>query len=178
VRAAHGLRARAEASRRRGADGARARQQSDEVIVARERQRKALQDIIKQVRVAYWRAVRAERLIGRVRMIAESMKAAIRESRNLEATGANDIAKSVSYRREIIESVRQALDVQRELREAKAGLAELLNIQPGSDFELASVHLASAMPTMPLTLEEMEVHALDYRPELRIEDYNERMSAW
>ncbi len=161
-----------------GVSYARARRQADEVLVARERQRKALQDIIKQVRIAYWRAVGAERLMGRVRTVAESMKVAIRESRNLEATGANDIAKSVAYRREIIESVRQALDVQRELREAKAELAELLNIQPGSDFELASVRLASAMPTLPLTLEEMEVHALDNRPELRIEDYNERMSVW
>ena len=40
-----------------GVSYARAKQQSDEVLVARENERKALQDITRDVRKAYWRAV-------------------------------------------------------------------------------------------------------------------------
>ena len=161
-----------------GVSYARAKQQADEVLIAREKERKALQDIIREVRTAYWRAVGAQRLMDRVQQIARNIKVAMRESRAMEKSGANDVVKSVAYRREIVESVRQALTVQRELREAKGALAEHLNIQPGTPFRLAATTLASAMPVLPMSLEDMEKHALDNRPELRVEDYNERMSEW
>ena len=45
------------------------------------------------------------------------------ESHAMEKSGANDVVKSIAYRREIVESVRQALTVRRELREARAALA-------------------------------------------------------
>ena len=161
-----------------GVSYARAQQQADEVLIAREKERKALQDIIREVRTAYWRAAGAQRLMGKVQAIARNIKVAMRESRAMERSGANDVVKSVAYRREIVESVRQALTIQRELREARGELAEHLNIRPGTPFRLASGTLASAMPVLPMSLPEMEKHALENRPELRVEDYNERMSDW
>ena len=161
-----------------GVSYARAKQQSNEVLIARENERKALQDIIRQVRTAYWRAAGAERLMKGVHASARQIKIAMRESRAMERSGANDAIKSVAYRREIVESVRQALTIQRELREARTELAELLNIRPGTAFELATTTLASTMPSLPMSLVEMEKHALDNRPELRVEDYNERISEW
>ncbi len=161
-----------------GVSYARARQQSNEVLIARENERKALQDIIRQVRTAYWRASGAERLMRGVQASARQIKIAMRESRAMERSGANDAIKSVAYRREIVESVRQALAIQRELRESRAELAELLNIRPGTAFDLAPATLASTMPNLPMSLSAMEKHALDHRPELRVEDYNERISEW
>lgn len=161
-----------------GVSYARAQQQADEVLIAREKERKALQDIIREVRTAYWRAAGAQRLMGKVQAIARNIKIAMRESRAMERSGANDVAKSVAYRREIVESVRQALTIQRELREARGELAEHLNIRPGTPFKLATATLATAMPVLPMSLPEMEKHALENRPELRVEDYNERMSEW
>ncbi|CAN0558573.1 unnamed protein product, partial [Laminaria digitata] len=161
-----------------GVSYARAQQQADEVLIAREKERKALQDIIREVRTAYWRAAGAQRLMGKVQAIARNIKVAMRESRAMERSGANDVVKSVAYRREIVESVRQALTIQRELREARGELAEHLNIRPGTPFEIATATLASAMPVLPMSLPEMEKHALENRPELRVEDYNERMSDW
>ncbi len=161
-----------------GVSYARAKQQSNEVLIARENERKALQDIMRQVRIAYWRAAGARRLMQGVQASAKHITVAMRESRAMERSGANDVFKSVSYRREIVDSVRQALAVQRELREARAELAELLNIRPGADFTLATTTLASNMPSLPMTLSEMEKHALDHRPELRVEDYNERIGEW
>jgi outer membrane protein TolC len=161
-----------------GVSYARAKQQADEVLIAKENERKALQDIIRDVRTAYWRAAGAQRLMGKVQAIAQNIKIAMRESRAMEQSGANDVVKSVAYRREIVESVRQALTIQRELREARGKLAEFLNIRPGTEFTLATVTLASSMPVLPMSLPDMERHALENRPELRVEDYNERMSEW
>lgn len=161
-----------------GVSYARAQQQADEVLIAREKERKALQDIIREVRTAYWRAAGAQRLMGKVQSIARNIKVAMRESRAMERSGANDVVKSVAYRREIVESVRQALTIQGELREARGALAEHLNIRPGTPFKIATATLASAMPVLPMSLPEMEKHALENRPELRVEDYNERMSDW
>ena len=161
-----------------GVSYARAKQQANNVLIAKENQRKALQDIIREVRTAYWRAAGAERLMGRIQTIAENIKIAMRESRAMERSGANDIATSVAYRREIVDSVRQALAFQRDLRESRARIAELLNIKPGTRFQLAKTQLAAALPTLPMTLAQMEQHALESRPELRIEDYNDRISQW
>jgi len=161
-----------------GVSYARARQQSNEVLIARENERKALQDIMRQVRVAYWRAAGAERLMRGVNASAKQITIAMRESRVMERSGANDAIKSVSYRREIVDSIRQALSIQRELREARAELAELLNIQPGTKYTLAPASMASMSPSLPMSLAELEKHALDNRPELRVEDYNERIGEW
>lgn len=161
-----------------GVSYARAQQQADEVLIAQEKERKALQDIIREVRTAYWRAAGAQRLMIKVQAIARDIKVAMRESRAMERSGANDVVKSVAYRREIVESVRQALTIQRELSEARGALAEHLNIRPGTPFKIATATLASAMPVLPMSLPDMEQHALENRPELRVEDYNERMSDW
>ncbi len=45
------------------------------------------------------------------------------------------------------------------------GLAELLNIKPGTRFQLAKTQLAAALPTLPMTLAQMERHALESRPD-------------
>lgn len=161
-----------------GVSYARAKQQADEVLIAREHERKAFQDIVRQVRTAYWRAMGAQRLMDQVQGLSRNIQVAMRESRAMERSGANDVAKSVAYRREIVDSVRQALTLQRELREAHAELSELLNIRAGTRFTLATPTLASTVPVLPMSLARMEQHALENRPELRIEDYNERMSGW
>ena len=161
-----------------GVSYAKAKQQANKVLIAREQERKALQDIVRKVRVAYRRAAGARQLMNSVNAISRSIKGAMQESRAMERSGANAVAESVSYRRGIIEAVRQALSVQRELRESRAQLAELLNIPPGTPFTLEAEPLSVAMPVVPMSLPEMERYALDNRPELRVEDYKERVSDW
>lgn len=161
-----------------GVSYARAKQSADKTLIARENERKALQDIARDVRTAYWRAVGAQRLMDQVETLSQNIQVAMRESREMERTGANDVVKSVAYRREIVESVREALTIQRELREARGELSKLLNIRPGVDFTLVGVSLDANMPSLPMSLPEMEAYAIANRPEIRVEDYNERISEW
>ncbi|MBT5050204.1 MAG: TolC family protein, partial [Rhodospirillaceae bacterium] len=126
-----------------GVSYARAKQRADEVLIAKEKERKALQDIIRQVNVAFWRAASGQRLMAQVRFLAKDLRTAMHASRDMEKSRATDVLTAVAFRRDIVDSVRKALAVQRELGEAKAELAELLNIRPGRKFELA-------MPATPV----------------------------
>lgn len=96
----------------------------------------------------------------------------------MERIQATDVITAVAFRRDIVESVKQALAIRRELHEAKAELAELLNIRPGTDFGLALPAIKAGFPRMPMSIEKLEVFALENRPELRVEKYNERMRDW
>jgi outer membrane protein TolC len=161
-----------------GVSYARARQQADETLIKQEQERKALQDIIRQVNAAFWRAAAGQRLLKKVHAIARDLQVAMDASREMERTKATDVISAVAFRRDIVESVKQALAIRRELREAKAELAELLNIRPGTDFELALPAIKAGFPRLPMSIEHLEVFALENRPELRVEKYNERISDW
>lgn len=161
-----------------GVSYARAKQRADEVLIAKENERKALQDIIRQVNVSFWRAASGQRLMTQVKSLAKDLRTAMQASRDMEKSRATDVLTAVAFRRDIVDSVRKALAVRRELGEAKAELAELLNIRPGREFELALPTTPARLSHLPLSIPEMERHSLQKRPELRIEDYNERISEW
>jgi outer membrane protein TolC len=161
-----------------GVSYARANQQADEVLIKQEQERKALQDIIRQVNTAFWRAAAGQRLMDKVHSIARDLEVAMHASREMERTKATDVISAVAFRRDIVESVKQALSIRRELQEAKAQLAELLNIRPGTDFELALPATNTGLPRLPMSVEHLEIFALENRPELRVEEYNERISDW
>ena len=161
-----------------GVSYARANQQADEVLIKQEQERKALQDIIRQVNAAFWRAAAGQRLLTKVHSIARDLQVAMEASREMERTRATDVISAVSFRRTIVESVKQALAIRRELQEAKSELAELLNIRPGTDFELAQPAMNVSLPRLPMSIENLEVFALENRPELRVEKYNERIGNW
>lgn len=161
-----------------GVSYARANQQADEVLITQEQERKALQDIIRQVNAAFWRAAAGQQLLIKVHAIARDLQTAMKASREMERTRATDIISAVGFRRDIVESVKQSLAIKRELNEAKAELAELLNIRPGTDFELALPAMKAGLPRLPMSVEKLEVFALENRPELRVEKYNERISDW
>ena len=161
-----------------GVSYARANQQADEVLIKQEQERKALQDIIRQVNAAFWRAAAGQRLLTKVHTIARDLQVAMEASREMERTGATDVISAVSFRRTIVESVKQALAIRRELQEAKSELAELLNIRPGTNFELAQPAINAGLPRLPMSIENLEVFALENRPELRVEKYNERIGNW
>jgi outer membrane protein TolC len=161
-----------------GVSYARAKQQADDVLIKQEQERKALQDIIRQVNAAFWRAAAGQRLLVKVHTIARDLRVAMEASREMERTKATDVISAVAFRRDIVESVKQALAIRRELQEAKAELAELLNIRPGADFKLALPAMKAGLPRLPMSVENLEIFALENRPELRVEKYNERVSNW
>jgi outer membrane protein TolC len=161
-----------------GVSYARAKQTADRVLVAEERRRKGLQDIIRNVRLAYWKAVGAQRLMTRMIAIERDFSAGLAESRRLEVSSMETRRRTVGFRRGLIDTVRQLITARKEYGRARLEFAQLINIQPGVNFTLQPAAAQQGIPALPMDVTEMASFALANRPELRVEDYNERITDW
>ena len=149
---------------------------ADQVLVAEERKRKALQNIVQDVRTAYWRALGAQRLMAQMDTLMGKSKIALARARQIEQQGLLPQSQALAYQRALLDST-VLLQVRRQdLELAKTELAALMNLAPGTDFKLADSS-EPALPPMPNNMEQLEEMALNQRPELREEDYKKRISA-
>jgi outer membrane protein TolC len=155
----------------------RARQDADRVLIAEERRIKAAQNIVLDVRDAYWRAVAAERMLPRVAGLMSRIEEGVAASKRLISSGAGEPADELKLQRALLEELRSLVEVKRRLGLAKAELAALINVPPGTDLTVV-VPAGDRMPAphLEVSVAELELAALSNRPELREEDLKKRIS--
>lgn len=153
----------------------RARVQADQVLVAEERKRKVVQNILQDVRAVYWRALGAQRLGPRVDDLIRRADAALANAREIEKTGLMPVPQALAYQRTLLDSITLLQSRRHEMELAQAELASLMNAG-GQPFQLSDL-AEEALPPAPLSLAELEELAMVSRPELREEDYRKRISA-
>lgn len=149
-------------------------QQADRVLVAEQRRRRVVHMMMQQVRQAYWQALGAQALEGRVESVLASVRQALEDSRSIETERLRSPLETLTYQRQLLDSQRQLEAIQTELRQAKPRLASMMNLDPGSDFELVAPS-EFVQPVLPVAPELMEETALLNRPELLEASYNERI---
>ena len=154
----------------------RARQQADQVMIAEERKRKVVQNILADTRSAYWRALGAQRLAGRIDALLERSGAALDRARDIESRGLMPQPQVLAYQRALLDAIVLLQYRRQELELAKQELAALMNLPPGTAFTLADSQ-DPALPPMPADLMRLEDVALNRRPELREEDYRVRITS-
>jgi len=154
----------------------RAKQKANEVMIAEERRRRVVQNILSDVRSAYWRAVGAQRLAREADRLMERVRLALEKSREAEAQGLLSPKESLTYQRLLLDAVSLLSSRRIELDFAKRELAALMNVTPGTDFTVTEEVEAELMP-VPINIAELEELALVNRPELRQEDYQVRITA-
>jgi outer membrane protein TolC len=153
----------------------KAKQQADQFLIAQERRRKVIQNVIQDVRTAYYRAYAAQKLMKRCDDLLEEVNSAMNNTEEIERRGLNSPVSVLHYQRSLIETTTLLVQKRRELYLAKIELGALMNIPPGTDFEIADVNLNEPKKT-PTDINKMEMVALSFRPELREEDYKGRIS--
>jgi outer membrane protein TolC len=154
-----------------------ARQNADRVLVASERRRKALHNIVQDVRTAYWRAASAQKIDTDLRDTIQLGEAALTDSRNIEAERLRDPLEALRYQRTMLENLRILESVQRELSAAQIELAELINLPPGVPFKLAEPSPQDMAPARrDIPVERMEELAIENNAELREQFYNVRIA--
>jgi hypothetical protein len=85
--------------------------------------------------------------------------------------------EALSYQRELLDILRSLHTLESSLISAKVELAELMGLKPGIVFDLADkVEKNYDIPQIDMSLEEMELIALENRPELAESRYQERIS--
>lgn len=161
-----------------GVSYARAKQQADRVLIIEERRRKVIQNILQDVRYAYWRAVSSERLIQDMLGLLNQTKIALKNSREIAEQRLQSPKASLEYQKALLENIRLLWNIIQNLTPAKIELASLMNIQPGVAFKLTEeTWTFPEIPQFTAPLPELEKMALLSRPELREEDYRSRISA-
>jgi outer membrane protein TolC len=155
----------------------RAKQAGDEYNIAEERRRKVRQNIVQDMRNAYWRALGAQRLLVQVEALTKRIERALEQSRQAEASGVLPPAQALAYQRALLDALTLITLKRQELEFARHELAALMNIQPGTAFQLADAPEES-LPPVPVRVAELEIQALENRPELREEDYRARIDGF
>nr|WP_294867843.1 TolC family protein [uncultured Pseudogulbenkiania sp.] len=151
-----------------------AQQQSDRVLILQQRKRKVAQQLMQQVREAWWQAVGAQQLEGRIDALLKEANKALEDARQVEQQKLRSPLETLTYRRQLLDVIRQMGMIRNTLSQAKPRLAAIMNVQPGADFEVA-VPSDMPIPTLALTLDKMEEMALLNRPEVNEARYNERV---
>jgi outer membrane protein TolC len=155
----------------------RAQQKADEVLISAERRRKVANRIIEDVRTSYWRAVSAQRLLDKLQTLEDSVTTTLGNSERLAERRLSAPLTALTYQRELVDIQANIRRLQRELVVAKAQLAALMNLKPGTEFTLAVPDRAQALPEVKYSGEDMMMTALMNRAELREVSYRQRINA-
>lgn len=154
----------------------RNQQKVDQVAMAEERRRKVAQNVLQDVRNAYWRALAAQRLMPEVDGLLARTNQALDSAREAERRGLAPRQELLAYQRALLDSVYLLTVRRQDLEFAQAELAALMSLPPGSPMRLAD----AAEPVLPVlttdtaTLEQL---ALTRRPEIMEEWYRKRVDA-
>jgi outer membrane protein TolC len=154
----------------------RAKQNADQFLIAEERRRKLVQNMMQDVRAAYWRALGAQHMTNDAKDILARADKALVKSREAEAQKIISPALALNYQRALLDATSMLNQRRQDLEFAKRELAALMSVPPGQDFTLAEA-TETKLPPAPSDIAGLEEMALLQRPELREEDFKKRITA-
>lgn len=155
-----------------------AQQQADQVLIMQERRRKVAQNVIQDVRDAYWRAVSAEQLLPDMDEMLVQAQDALEKSRQLETLRLQSPMTPLRYQQSLLDMIRRMWALREDLSTAKTELAALINVMPGTPFELADNDDSMMTDPLPIAtpVSDLVDLALVQRPELVEENYKRHIS--
>ncbi|HEV7856994.1 MAG TPA: TolC family protein [Herminiimonas sp.] len=153
-----------------------ARQNADRVLIAGERRRKALHNLILDVRTAYWRVVAAQKLMPLIQATIGDSESALKDARKAEDDRVRSPLEPLRYQRQLLENLRLLETIQQELSTARVELATLTALPLNGNFTV--VEPAGDINTVWLNqpVDKMEEVALLRNPDLREGIYNARIA--
>lgn len=156
----------------------RARQLADQKLIAAERRRKAVQTLMYDVRVAWWRAEAAERLMPQADRLLAEIERAIEKTRQIESRKLLPPVQTATLRRALLDLSQQIALRRQDLAQARIELAALVNAPPGMELHVASPASDERnVPVLTADVDKLETLALQSRPEIAEEGYRARISA-
>jgi outer membrane protein TolC len=153
----------------------RAKQLADQALIADERKRRVAQNMMQDLRNAYWRALGAQRLMKQMDETMIKANGALGRARQVESQGLLPQSQALAYQRALLDATTLLQVRRQDLELAKVELMALMNMAPGTTFTLADV-ADPMLPVSPNNIGQLEDYALLNRPELREEDYRKRVT--
>ena len=161
-----------------GVSYVRAKQQANSVLIREEQRKKVVQNIIQDVREAFWRAASAQRMLLEMDELMHRANQALQRAKVLESLKLKKPLQALNYQKALLEIVHQMWSVRKNLSTAKTELAALMNLRPGQEFKIDLKDATSIdINQLDLDVEKLEEYALKYRPEVMESQYQARNSA-
>ena len=155
----------------------RAKQESDRYLMTREVERKTVQNIVSDVRVAWWQALSAQRMLSRIDPLMKRVEKALDVSRQIEKQRLDAPLKALTYQRGLLDMMRTLEILRKDLNQAKPRLASLMGLSYRYGFTLADPEKEDLMPHLDWDVTLMEKIALLSRPELMESRYQNRITS-
>ena len=152
----------------------RAGQSSDKFIISKELEKKAANNITKDVIRAYWNALSAEKLIKKYDPLLIKVNNALNDSQKIEELLLQKPMDALLYQKELLDILRALQRQKQSFINAKIELGALMGLLPNEKFVL--VQTDQPLNELDMKLKHMEKHALVNRPELIENHYEERIS--
>lgn len=155
----------------------RAKQLADQSMIAEERRRKAMQNLVLDVRNAWWRVEAAQRLLPETDTLLAEVDQAATRAKLIETRKLLPPLQIVAYKRSLLDLEQQISMRRQELAQSKLELAQLLNLRPGLEYAVATPRIDDPTPPdLVASIEVLEQIAAQNRPELREEGYRARIT--
>ena len=152
----------------------RAGQSSDKFLISKELEKKAANNIAKDVIRAYWNALSAEKLIKKYDPLLIKVNNALNDSQKIEELLLQKPMDALLYQKELLDIQRALQSQKQSFINAKIELGALMGLLPNEKFRL--VETDQPLNELDMKLKHMEKHALVNRPELIENHYEERIS--
>ena len=158
-----------------------ARQSAHRVLIAGERRRKALHNLMQDVRTAFWRTAVAQKLRDSVRATIASADKALADSRKVQAERLRNPVDALRYQRQLLENLRLLEAIEQELSTAQTELASLVNLPLAQPLTVAEPSDAAGTDSAAnswqnVPLDQLEAQAIANNAELRESFYDARIA--
>ena len=170
-----------------GASYVRSKQRLDRIFIAEARRQQTMQNVLTDVRAAFWRAYAAQQWEQTIEELLADLSVGFENSRRAGESGAVAKEEALRVQSALLETMGDLLAVKKRLTGAKSRLAALMNLRPGESYRLTldenvrkQIEREREVGFVGLELdaaqvEKLEEKALITRPELQIADYNVRI---
>jgi outer membrane protein TolC len=152
-----------------------ARQQGYRALVAVERRRKVIDNIVKGVQEAYWRAVVAKELLPRLAPLLQQAQQMLANSRESARERLQPRTQALEYQEGLLEVISQLRHMRAELDNARVRLATLINVPINLQIDVAMPPAIPLTPPAHIDMAALEETGLNLRPELRESAYQEKI---
>lgn len=153
-----------------------AKQQADRLLIMLERKRRVVNNIVKEVIGAYWKALAAQRLLPLLEKTLQDSQVALDSYETLQQKRLSPPLETLEQHRDLVSIVSQLHRLQADMLMSRTKLAALINVPVHMPFAIAQpdAYLLTP-PQLNASLEELENKGLALRPDLREEAYQERI---
>lgn len=155
----------------------RGQQAADRLLIAKERERKAVHNLMQDVRTAYWRAISAQKLLQQTGPLRVRVQQALVDSRRIENLRLKNPMDALSYQRDLLDVRRSLEALHKDLLDARTSLITLMGLAPSMPIELVEMREEDyKVPVLKADMSTLERSALALRPELMELRYQKRIT--